>query len=336
MRPIRSLYLWCAPAVLSAALGCGKDGPSDPGGTDVAPTADFSSACGGLSCDFSDLSSDDGQITQFTWEFGDGNGSATRNPSHAFGAAGEFSVKLTVTDNQSLTGSRSKTVTVSLPASGAPTADFSAACASLDCTFTDTSVDADGTVVSWAWEFGDGAASTEQNPTHSYTTTERTVYPVKLTVTDNDGVSSSTTREITVSPAASLQCEDAPGTGEFVSCDLVLDQDARVTVKLEDRSCRAHGNTFEMTAPVAEVLFTDGCYTNNTGPFPLNNGAVFAAGTHLKAQVISGALNQSMAPALHVSGSFPVWTLTFDDGVAGVNEPDFNDLVISVTADPVE
>jgi PKD repeat protein len=336
MRPIRSLYLWCAPVVLSAALGCGKDGPSDPGDTEVAPTADFSSACSGLSCDFTDLSSDDGQVTTFAWEFGDGDGASARNPSHTFGGGGEFSVKLTVTDNQALQGFRSKTVTVNLPANGAPTADFSASCSSLECSFADLSTDADGTVVSWAWEFGDDATSADQNPSHTYAVAERTIVPVKLTVTDDQGLSSSKTAEITVSPAATLKCEDAPGTGQFVSCDLVLDQDSRVTVNLNSRSCQAHGNSFEMTAPVPETLFTDGCYTPNTGPFALNHGAVFAAGTHLKAQVISGALNQVMAPALHVSGSFPQWTLTFDDGVAGPGEPDFNDLVISVTADPVE
>jgi PKD repeat protein len=335
MRPIRSLYLWCAPVVLSAALGCGKDGPSDPGDTDVAPTADFSSACSALSCDFSDLSSDDGQIMQFAWEFGDGDGATTRNASHTFAAGGDFSVKLTVTDNQSLTGSRTKTVTVSLPANGAPTADFSAACASLDCSFTDLSVDADGTVVSWAWEFGDGATSADQNPSHTYATSERKVYAVKLTVTDDDGVSSTKTAEITVSPAASLQCEDAPGTGQFVSCDLVLDEDATVTVTLDSRSCQAHGNTFQITAPTPETLFTDGCYQANTGPWSVDGGAILPQGTHLKAQVISGALNQSMAPALHVTGSFPSWTLIFDDGVAGPGEPDFNDLVITVTANPV-
>ncbi|HKU60277.1 MAG TPA: PKD domain-containing protein [Gemmatimonadales bacterium] len=337
MRPIRSLYLWCAPVVLSAALGCGKDsnGPSD-GGDDLAPKADFSSTCSGLSCDFTDLSTDDGQVTHFAWEFGDGNGASNRNPSHTFSTGGEFSVTLTVTDDKNLEGSRSKTVSVSLPANGAPTADFSVTCSSLECSFTDLSTDADGTVVAWAWEFGDDATSADQSPVHPYQFAERTIVPVKLTVTDNQGLSSSKTAEITVSPAATLKCEDAPGTGQFVSCDLVLDKDSRVTVNLADRSCQAHGNTFEMTAPVPEVLFTDGCYTPNTGPFALNNGAVFAAGTHLKAQVISGALNQVMAPALHVSGSFPQWTLTFDDGVAGPGEPDFNDLVITVTADPVE
>jgi PKD repeat protein len=336
MRPIRSLYLWCAPVVLSAALGCGKDGPSDPGDNDAAPRADFSSACSGLSCDFSDLSSDDGQITQYAWEFGDGNGSATRNPSHTFASGGDFSVKLTVTDDRSLSGSRTKTVSLSLPANGAPTADFSASCSSLDCTFEDLSVDGDGTVVSWAWELGDGATSAEQHPTHHYATAERTVYPVKLTVTDNDGTTSSRTREITVSPAATLQCEDAPGTGQFVSCDLVLDADATVTVHLDSRSCQAHGNTFQITAPTPETLFTDGCYQANVGPWSVNGGAVLPKGTHLRAQVISGALNQSMAPALHVTGSYPSWTLIFDDGVGGPGEPDFNDLVINVTAHPVE
>src|SRR5262245_40195158 len=332
MRPIRSLYLWCAPVVLSAAMGCGKDSTGPDGGVEGAPTADFSTACSGLRCDFHDLSTDDGQVTTFAWEFGDGNGASKRNPSHTFAEGGEFSVKLTVTDDQALQGSRTRTVTVTLPAPGSPTADFSVSCSSLACSFEDLSVDADGTLVSWAWDFGDGASSTEQNPTHSYAFTERTLVPLQLTVTDDDGHSSVKTAEITVSPAATLKCEDAPGTGEFVSCDLVLDQDSRVTVNLKSRSCQAHGNTFQMTAPVPETLFTDGCYTPNTGPFPLNGGAVFAAGTHLKAQVISGALNQVMAPALHVSGSFPEWTLTFDDGVAGPGEPDFNDLVITVTA----
>jgi hypothetical protein len=86
---------------------------------------------------------------------------------------------------------------------------------------------------------------------------------------------------------------------------------------------------------VPETLFTDGCYAADTGPWLVNGGAVLPKGTHLKAQVISGALNQSMAPALHVGGSFPQWGLVFDDGVAGPGEPDFNDLVISVTANPV-
>jgi PKD repeat protein len=66
-------------------------------------------------------------------------------------------------------------------------------------TFTDTSTDADGTIASWAWSFGDGITSTEQNPTHAYT--EVGTYTVTLVVTDNDGNESvAYTADITVSP----------------------------------------------------------------------------------------------------------------------------------------
>jgi PKD repeat protein len=339
MRPNRSLYPWCALILLSAVAGCGKDstGP-DQAGNNSAPTADFTSSCSGLTCSFTDLSNDrDGQVTKYAWEFGDGQNSSTRSPSHTFGDGGDFSVKLTVTDNLSGQGSRTKMVTVAVPANGAPTADFSVSCSSLDCTFQDLSADADGTVVGWAWEFGDGATAGEQHPaTHHYDAAARTLYSAKLTVTDDAGLTSSKTAEFTVSPAATLQCEDAPGTGHFASCALVLDEDATVTVKLDQRSCDAHGNTFQMTAPLAETLFTDGCYSPALGTgFSLNQGQVFAAGTHLEAQVISGAANQVTAPALHVSGAYPTWTLAFDDGsVGGANEPDFDDLVITVTATP--
>ena len=52
-------------------------------------------------------------------------------------------------------------------------------------TFTDASFDSDGTVVAWAWTFGDGGTSTAQNPTYSYASAN--TYTVRLTVTDDDG-----------------------------------------------------------------------------------------------------------------------------------------------------
>ncbi len=47
------------------------------------------------------------------------------------------------------------------------------------------STDPDGAVVSYAWDFGDGASSTEANPTHPYTVGGP--YVATLTVTDNGG-----------------------------------------------------------------------------------------------------------------------------------------------------
>jgi len=50
----------------------------------------------------------------------------------------------------------------------APVASFTYSTDSLDATFTDTSSDADGSVVAWSWDFGDGGSSSTQDPMHAY------------------------------------------------------------------------------------------------------------------------------------------------------------------------
>ncbi len=88
-------------------------------GGNVAPTAAFSSSCSGLSCTFTDASTDsDGTIASWSWNFGDGTTSTVRNPSHSYSAGGTYTVSLTVTDNGGATGSTSQSVTVTAPASG--------------------------------------------------------------------------------------------------------------------------------------------------------------------------------------------------------------------------
>jgi PKD repeat protein len=49
------------------------------------------------------------------------------------------------------------------------------------------------TITSWSWNFGDGATSTLQNPTHTYTVNG--FYTVSLTVTDNNGLSQTETKQ---------------------------------------------------------------------------------------------------------------------------------------------
>jgi len=319
-----------------AAAGCGKDSTEPGGNSNTPPVANFTSSCTDLSCTFTDLSSDsDGHVSGYSWTFGDGGTASSQNATHTYGAGGDFSVTLRVTDNTGDQTSFAKTITVSPHVNGAPTANFSVTCSSLDCTFHDLSSDADGTVVGWTWSFGDGQSSSVQNPpVHHYDASGLAHYSASLTVTDNDGLTSTKTTEFTVSPAATLQCEDAAHPGAFVSCKLKLLADAKVTVTLTSRECTAHGNTFQITAPVAETLLTDGCYNPAEGTaFDLNGGAIFPAGTELDAQVISGSTKQQIAPALHVSGTYPTWTLKFDDGEdATPPEPDFNDLVLTVSA----
>lgn len=70
-------------------------------------------------------------------------------------------------------------------APAAPEADFSYSDEGLSVTFTDNSTDRNNDIVSWAWDFGDGATSTEQNPMHTFAQTGN--YDVTLVVTDSEG-----------------------------------------------------------------------------------------------------------------------------------------------------
>ncbi len=62
------------------------------------------------------------------------------------------------------------------------------------------STDADGAIVSYSWNFGDGASSPETNPSHTYSSTGS--FTAVLTVTDNSGLSDTESVVITVNAPA--------------------------------------------------------------------------------------------------------------------------------------
>ncbi|HEC77068.1 MAG TPA: PKD domain-containing protein [Thermoplasmatales archaeon] len=153
---------------------------------------------------FTDLSYDsDGFITNWTWNFGDGNYSYEQNPSHQYSDDGVYNVTLTVTDDDGAINSTTKQIIVgNVP----PVANFSwhpLNPTDLDTvSFTDLSYDSDGFITNWTWNFGDGNYSYEQNPSHQYS--DDGVYNVTLTVTDDDGAINSTTKQISILPIPSI------------------------------------------------------------------------------------------------------------------------------------
>ncbi len=174
----------------------GEDPPSN-----VSPVADFSFTTLELTATFTDSSSDpDGSVASWAWDFGDGKTSTTQHPANTYASGGTYTVTLTVTDNEGATGTASQEVTVSKdgedPPNESPVANFSFTTLELTATFTDSSSDPDGSVVSWAWDFGEGSTSTAQHPANTYISGG--TYTVTLTVTDNEGATGIISQDVTV------------------------------------------------------------------------------------------------------------------------------------------
>jgi len=125
------------------------------------------------------------------WNFGDGKTSTLQNPVHLYTAPGNYTVSLTVTDNN---GCSTVSAPVSIHISALPVANFTSSnpdCVTQNITFTDKSTSTDGTIIKWVWSFGDGVIDTLVNNTpftHSYDTTGTDT--VKLMVISNKGCSS--------------------------------------------------------------------------------------------------------------------------------------------------
>ena len=128
-------------------------------------------------------------IVNRVWEFGDGLSSIETSPSHVFRGVGAYIVKLTVITAQG-TSAAQLPITVDFKP---PHADFTVSTipgAPKDTTatnpdtlqdiqFSDRSSAGSAPVRYWAWDFGDGKSSTEQNPIHHYNSVG--LYTVKLT-----------------------------------------------------------------------------------------------------------------------------------------------------------
>jgi len=155
----------------------------------------------GEEIEFTDTS--EGNVVLWEWDF-DGDGiidSNDKRPDWTYNAEGEYEVKLTVWSTWGLSSDRTYTigakevwppVSVIKPenyADNEQTIQFEGRY-SYD-------VDEGGHIVSYHWDFGDGETSTDSHPEHYYANGDQ-IYEVTLTVTDNDGASTSKTVEVKI------------------------------------------------------------------------------------------------------------------------------------------
>lgn len=181
------------------------------------PTADFTtidtaSCTAPFNVQFTDAST--GAIA-WDWDFGDGNTSTQQSPLHTYTGFGLYSVKLVVMNVDSCYDSITYNNLIDV---AAPVANFTASLGGSTCLprtvpFNDISTSAD-TIVGWLWDFGDGNTSTQQNPTHIFTTTGN--FTVQLIITTSGGCTDTFTQGSTIGAQAPPNIEFGPGA--FIAC----------------------------------------------------------------------------------------------------------------------
>ena len=157
------------------------------------PEAEFvGNPCLGISpleVHFSDKST--GNVRDWFWQFGDGEISNKRNPSHIYESETDLSydVTLTVTDFNNFRSSITKNdyIQISIYIEAAFDAGPTVGYSPLTVEFNELTL---GSVDDYYWDFGDGATSTEQAPVHVYM--EPGIYTVSLTVNGPGGTDTKT------------------------------------------------------------------------------------------------------------------------------------------------
>ncbi len=194
------------------------------------PVASFTTAIDDLTVtvDASQSTDTDGEVVGWLWEYGDGATSQLQQPEpHTYAAAGEYTIALTVTDDRGGQGSAEQQVVATQ--NEAPVAGFLFTSRDrslyVDGRF---STDSDGEIVSYAWDYGDGATATGAvPPIHTYAAGGE--YSVALTVTDDNGAQNTSTKSVTIAGASGpvadrgaqlpiiYNLSDLPGTKRFVA-----------------------------------------------------------------------------------------------------------------------
>ncbi len=156
----------------------------------------------------------DGDPLTYIWDFGDGTPlQRGQRVFHTYAKAGSFPVSLTVDDGTGLKNARS-TSSITVKINEAPIAEAGenkTVCAGKPVIFDGSgSVDPEGGLMKYQWDFGEGSTATGVNPVKTYTAGG--VYMVTLTVMDDSGLQEGSTDadQIAVTVAESPVADAGP------------------------------------------------------------------------------------------------------------------------------
>jgi PKD repeat protein len=157
----------------------------------------------------------DGELIGYSWNLGDGTMKEGELVTHNYEKPGLYSVQLEVKDN-STTSSDTNTASMTIFVNQSPVADAGTdqLVSSSEVQFDGaSSVDYDGALVKYDWDFGDG--SSESGPKVSHVYGNPATYLIKLTVTDDSNTSNGTDTDEMIVVVNSIPIADAgePLTG---------------------------------------------------------------------------------------------------------------------------
>ncbi len=140
-------------------------------------------------------------IVGYDWNFGSGTPQSGMTVSKSYDVPGTYNVTLTVTDDAGKTHTASQSVTVGTTGPGAPVAKISYSPTTVKVGtriyFNASESSSPSGIGSYDWEFGDGDRASRDRTEHIYAAAG--TYVVRLTITDNQGRTATTTVTITVS-----------------------------------------------------------------------------------------------------------------------------------------
>lgn len=222
----------------------------------------------------------DGTISSFAWDFGDGTQGSGVSPIKTYSTAGVYVVTLVVTDNSGAKSTDTFTMTIhniikqnQPPLANSTPVTTSATVGQAIAFSGSASLDPDGTVVSYSWNFGDGTSATGSAATKTYTTAG--TFTVTLTVTDNGGATGTSTSVVTVQAAANVSpvakagpdATVAPGQTLVFSGSGSSDSDGTISSYSWNfgNGTSATGMTVNVSYPAAGTYTATLTVTDNTG-----------------------------------------------------------------------